>query len=113
MIYGFQFSFDLTYTVVGAVVFIYVLLDDLLVISFVAGLYFKMEKFVKTLTKYSWARRVCQICIDLLLVGYHLISLSPLDNMIPGGLLPPPPGHELLRPRHGAPPGPLPRLRPG
>ena len=81
-IYGFQFSFDLTYTVVGAVVFIYVLLDDLLVISFVAGLYFKMEKFVKTLTKYSWLRRVCQICIDLLLVGYHLIILSAYHLLI-------------------------------
>ena len=75
MIYGFQFSFDLTYTVVGAVVFIYVLLDDLLVISFVAGLYFKMEKFVKTLTKYSWVRRLCHVCIDLLLAGYYTYTI--------------------------------------
>ena len=64
----FQFHFSLTYTVVGAIVFSYVILDDLVVISFVAGLYFKMNKFVKLLTKYSWIRRVCVICIDLLLV---------------------------------------------
>ena len=64
----FQFHFTLTYTVVGAIVFSYVILEDLVVISFVAGLYFKMNKFVKLLTKYSWIRRVCVICIDLLLV---------------------------------------------
>jgi len=70
------FNFDLTYTVVGAIVFIYVILDDLVVISFVTGLYFKMDKFVKVLTKYSWVRRVCCICIDLLLVGYYLYCLT-------------------------------------
>ena len=53
---------------VGAIVFIYVILDDLVVISFVTGLYFKMDKFVKVLTKYSWIRLVCCICIDLLMV---------------------------------------------
>ena len=58
----------MSYTVVGAIVFTYVFLDDLLVISFVTGLYFKKDKFVKLLTKYSWIRRVCQLCIDLLLV---------------------------------------------
>jgi len=70
------FHFTLTYTVVGAIVFSYVILEDLVVISFVAGLYFKMNKFVKLLTKYSWIRRVCVVCIDLLLVGYYLYLLA-------------------------------------
>ena len=68
MIDNFQVHFDLTYTVVGVIVFSYVILQDLVVISFVVGLYFKMNKFVKLLTKYSWISSVCVICIDLLLV---------------------------------------------
>ena len=58
----------MTYTVVGAIVFTYVFFDDLMVISFVTGLYFKKNKFVKLLTKFCWIRRVCQLCIDLVLV---------------------------------------------
>ena len=43
----FQLSFPTSYLVVCGVVFSYVLLDDVIVISFIAGLYFKMDKFVK------------------------------------------------------------------
>ena len=46
-IYLFQLSFPTSYLVVCGVVFSYVLLDDVIVISFIAGLYFKMDKFVK------------------------------------------------------------------
>lgn len=81
------FHFNMTYTVVGAIVFTYVFLDDLLVISFVTGLYFKKDKFVKFLTKYSWVRRVCQLCIDLLLVGYYLYLLTTGSGHVAGSLL--------------------------
>merc|ERR1712079_465655 len=63
------------YLVVCGVVFSYVLLDDVIVISFIAGLYFKMDNFVKVLTKYSWVRRFCHVCIDLLLAGYYTYTI--------------------------------------
>merc|ERR1712079_620758 len=49
--------------------------DDVIVISFIAGLYFKMDKFVKVLTKYSWVRRFCHVCIDMLLAGYYTYTI--------------------------------------
>merc|ERR1711884_21849 len=68
-------TFPTSYLVVCGVVFSYVLLDDVIVISFIAGLYFKMDKFVKVLTKYSWVRRLCHVCIDLLLAGYYTYTI--------------------------------------
>merc|ERR1719192_265802 len=68
-------SFPTSYLVVCGVVFSYVLLDDVIVISFIAGLYFKMDKFGKVLTKYGWVRRFCLVCIDLLLAGYYTYTI--------------------------------------
>jgi len=68
-------TFDIGYLIVAGVVFSYVLLDDVVCISFIAGLYFKLDKFIKTLTKYSWIRDVCYIFIDALIAGYYVYSL--------------------------------------
>merc|ERR1712025_528709 len=64
-------TFDIGYLIVAGVVFSYILLDDILCISFIAGLYFKLDKFVKTLTKYSWIRTLCYVFID----GYYVYSI--------------------------------------
>merc|ERR1712227_1154856 len=68
-------TFDIGYLIVAGVVFSYVLLDDVVCISFIAGLYFKLDKFIKTLTKYSWIRDVCYIFIDALIAGSYVYSL--------------------------------------
>ena len=51
------------------------MINDLLTICFLSGLYFKMENFVKFLSKYYIAKRFCNCGINLLIFGYYVFCL--------------------------------------
>ena len=64
-----------TYLIVAGIVFSYALLNDLITICFLSGLYFKLGNFVKFLSKYYFVKRVCNGAINLLIFGYYVFSL--------------------------------------
>ena len=65
-------------TFVAGIVFSYELLDDLLTICFLSGLYFKLSNFVKLLSKYYivTSRDSATGAINLLVFGYQVFSLA-------------------------------------
>merc|ERR1711997_185610 len=65
-----------TYLIVAGVVFSYALLNDLITICFLSGLYFKLGNFVKLLSKYHIVKRLCNGAINLLIFGYYVFSLA-------------------------------------
>merc|ERR1711997_353449 len=65
-----------TYLIVAGIVFSYALLNDLITICFLSGLYFKLGNFVKLLPKYYIVKRICNGAINLLIFGYYGFSLS-------------------------------------
>jgi len=68
-------SFDRSYIIIASLIFIYIFVDSLLVIAFVACIYFKMEKVKKHLSKYWFIRLFVYLFIDIFLVGYYLYLL--------------------------------------
>merc|ERR1711953_28170 len=64
-----------TYLIVAGIVFSYALLNDLITICFLSGLYFKLGNFVKLLSKYYIVKRLCNGVINLLIFGYYVSSL--------------------------------------
>ena len=64
-----------TYLIVAGIVFSYALLNDLITICFLSGLYFKLGNFVKLLSKYYIVKRICNGAINLLIFGYYVFSL--------------------------------------
>jgi hypothetical protein len=72
-------SFKRSYIIIAALIFGYVLIDSLLIISFVASIYFRMEKIKKFLSKYWFVRLIIYFIIDILLVGYYLYLLISED----------------------------------
>jgi len=72
-------SFKRSYIVFLALIFGYVLIDSLLIISFVASIYFRMEKVKKFLSKYWFVRLIIYFFIDISLVGYYLFLLISED----------------------------------
>jgi len=69
-------SLPRTYLIVAGIVFSYALLNDLITISFLSGLYFKLGNFVKFLSKYYIVKRICNGAINLLIFGYYVFSLA-------------------------------------
>merc|ERR1711997_543894 len=65
-----------TYLIVAGIVFSYALLNDLIAICFLSGLYFKLGNFVKFLSKYYIVKRICNGAINLLIFGYYVFSLT-------------------------------------
>lgn len=65
-----------TYLIVAGIVFSYALLNDLITICFLSGLYFKLGNFVKLLSKYYIVKRICNGAINLLIFGYYVFSLA-------------------------------------
>lgn len=65
-----------TYLIVAGIVFSYALLNDLITICFLSGLYFKLGNFVKLLSKYYIVKRICNGAINLLIFGYYVFSLT-------------------------------------
>jgi len=65
-----------TYLIVAGIVFSYSLLNDIITISFLSGLYFKLKKFVQLLSKYYIIKRFCNGGINLMVFGYYLFSLT-------------------------------------
>merc|ERR1719244_1778574 len=88
-------SFKRSYIVFLALIFGYVLIDSLLIISFVASIYFRMEKVKKFLSKYWFVRLIFFVlsalgaltiayCIKTELCEPKLWKLKDLDeNKIP------------------------------
>jgi len=72
-------SFKRSYIIFLALIFGYVLIDSLLIISFVASIYFRMEKVKKFLSKYWFVRLIIYFFIDISLVGYYLFLLIAED----------------------------------
>jgi len=72
-------SFKRSYIIFLALIFGYVLIDSLLIISFVASIYFRMEKVKKFLSKYWFVRLIIYFFIDISLVGYYLFLLITED----------------------------------
>eukprot|EP00092_Neocalanus_flemingeri_P010057 GFUD01010839.1.p1 GENE.GFUD01010839.1~~GFUD01010839.1.p1 ORF type:complete len:331 (+),score=53.46 GFUD01010839.1:116-994(+) len=72
-------SFDRSYIIIAALIFSYILIDSLLVIAFVASIYFRMEKLKKCLSKYWFVRLCIYLFIDIFLVGYYLFLLISED----------------------------------
>lgn len=68
-------SFDLTYLIFAGVVFSYVILEDIVVISYIAGLYFKLNKLVKILSKYWWIRLFLSVVMHLLCASYYIYNM--------------------------------------
>ena len=64
-----------TYLIVAGIVFSYALLNDLITICFLSGLYCKLGNFVKLLSKYYIVKRLCNGVINLLIFGYYVSSL--------------------------------------
>ena len=64
-----------TYLIVAGIVFSYELLNDLITICFLSGLYFKLGNFVKFLSKYYIVKRICNGAINLLIFAYYVSSL--------------------------------------
>ena len=60
----------------AGIVFSYSLLNDIITISFLSGLYFKLKKFVQFLSKYYIIKRFCNGGINLMVFGYYLFSLT-------------------------------------
>jgi len=73
-------SFDLTYLIFAGVVFSYVILEDIVVISFIAGLFFRLNKIVKIMSKYWWIRLFLTVVIDLLCASYYIYSIMNYDH---------------------------------
>jgi len=67
--------FKRSYIIIAALIFGYVLIDSLLIISFVASIYFRMEKVKKFLSKYWFVRLIIYFFINITLVGYYLFLL--------------------------------------
>jgi len=65
-----------TYLVVAGIVFSYALVNDIITISFLSGLYFKLGNFVSFLSKYYILKRFCNGGINLLIFGYYVFSLA-------------------------------------
>jgi len=65
-----------TYLIFAGIVFSYALLNDLITICFLSGLYFKLGNFVKLLSKYYIVKRICNGAINLLIFGYYVFSLA-------------------------------------
>jgi len=68
-------SFDRSYIIIAALIFSYVLIDSLLIITYVASIYFRMEKVKKQISKYWFVRLFIYFFIDIFLVGYYLFLL--------------------------------------
>ena len=54
-------------------VFSYQILDDILNISLIVGLYFSLEKTVKVIVKYSFISMICGFLIHLMIFIYRII----------------------------------------
>jgi len=72
-------SFDRSYIIIAALIFSYILIDSLLVIAFVACIYFRMDAVKKFLSKYWFVRLIIYFFIDIFLVGYYLFLLISED----------------------------------
>eukprot|EP00090_Calanus_glacialis_P017907 TRINITY_DN2776_c0_g1_i1.p1 TRINITY_DN2776_c0_g1~~TRINITY_DN2776_c0_g1_i1.p1 ORF type:complete len:314 (-),score=49.29 TRINITY_DN2776_c0_g1_i1:50-904(-) len=72
-------SFDRSYIIIAALIFSYILIDSLLVIAFVACIYFRMDTVKKFLSKYWFVRLIIYFFIDIFLVGYYLFLLISED----------------------------------
>merc|ERR1711892_17292 len=68
-------SFKRSYIIIAALIFGYVLIDSLLIIAFVASIYFRMENVKKCLSKFWFVRLIIYFLIDIFLVGYYLFLL--------------------------------------
>ena len=52
------------------------MINDLITIAFLSGLYFKLGKFVKFLSKYYILKRFLNGGINFLILGYYVFSLA-------------------------------------
>jgi len=65
-----------TYLIVAGIVFSYALINDILTIAFLSGLYFKLGKFVQFLSKYYIFKRFLNGGVNFLILGYYVFTLA-------------------------------------
>ena len=70
-----------THLIVAGIVFSHALLNDLITICFLSGLYFKLENFVKFLSKYYIVPSICNGAIYLLILVYYSLANEPFADI--------------------------------
>ena len=74
-------SLPRTYLIVAGIVFSHALLNDLITICFLSGLYFKLGNFVKFLSKYYIVPPICNGAIYLLILVYYSLANEPFADI--------------------------------
>ena len=66
---------DTVYLVIGGVVFSYIIIDDIFVLSYIFTLRMMRFKMFLFLNKYCWIRKFLHIVIDLLIAGFYIFKI--------------------------------------